>query len=457
MNADALFFSALLSGTHSVSDLRALSRDHLTDDWQPVYDFVLSFAQHHGKLPRKETVEGQFGMGLPPAPENVGYYAKAVEENALRVAMEDGFTEKVAEPLDRADPRAALAGAREVLSEVTRTFRPKDRGLILPDLSHGVPDRMADYQRRKHSRHQIRLPLPWNGLTEATQGFMPGDSWCLLARPSVGKTWGLIVVASYLCEIGYNVLFASMETPPQSMRPKRKNHRVIKGCCIHCHELGVSQSDRCPAADIPRQRLSMRFDAVGARVSAWRFANGLLTPMEEERLATFYDYISREESVYGRMRIVAAPHVNSVADLEMEILDFEPDITFWDSAYLAAHGRDKRNSAANLVLDYVEMNKRTGVPGLMSWHFNRDVEPGAMTASMNSAILTDEIGRAMDNLIGLFRPKELEQAGEAYWRTLKVRDGLPLRELKTYFRVKEDLNFGEISESEGGMDGQAKE
>jgi len=456
VNFDAMFFSALLTGGHSPSDLRRVEREHLTQEWRLVYDWVLDFIRQHSKLPRPETVSHTFRMGLPPAQDDLAYYARQVADNALRVAMEEGFTEKVAAPLEKAEPHQALDGAKEVLTDIGRTFRPPEKGLSLGDMREGVRARYRDYQRRKRARGRQGLPLPHERLTQATQGFLGGDTWAMLARPSIGKTWGMILWAVYLWQIGLNVLFASMETPPESAPPDSKKHRVVRGHCIYCHEDNVDPQDDCPDADLARQRLTIRFDAIAARVSAWRFSQGLLTPNENSNLLALYNHLEDPACTFGRLKIVAAPLIRSVADLEMEIVGFRPDITFWDSAYLAAQGRDKRVAASNLVLDFVGLNKRMGTPGVMSWHFNRDVTEDSLRASMNSAILTDEVGRACDVLLGLFRPPELAQAGEAVWRTIKVRDGLPLRELKTRFEVKECLDFSEILDGGGDEETQAQ-
>jgi len=451
VNHDAMYFSALLSGQCAVADLRRIERDHLTPEWRPIYDWVLGFVREHSKLPHADTLKQTFNMGLPPAQDDIAYYAQMVADNALRVAMEEGFTEKVAQPLEKAEPHTALDGARAVLSEIGRTFRPPEKGLMLSDIREGVRDRYRDYLRRKRARGRQGLPLPHEALTKATRGFMGGDTWVLLARPSVGKTWGMILWATYLWQIGLDVLFCSMETPPESAGRGRAKHRIVRRACIYCHEEGVDPNEECPDADLARQRLTTRFDAVSARVSAWRFTNGLLTPNEERQIIQFYEYLENPACAFGRLKVVAAPLVRSVADLEMEVVGFQPDIVLWDSAYLAAQGRDKKVAASNLVLDFVDLNKRMGIPGAMSWHFNRDVSEDSTRASMNSAILTDEVGRACDVLMGLFRPPEVEQAREAIWRTLKVRDGLPLRELKTRFDVKATLDFTEIVD--GGGDG----
>jgi hypothetical protein len=222
---------------------------------------------------------------------------------------------------------------------------------------------------------------------------------------------------------------------------------MIGSMCFRCYQLNP-EGDVCPAADIPRQRLSVRFDALGSRLSAWRLYKGWLTPFEEERLARYYAVCeTRNNGKWGDLRVCSSPYIKNIGDLEMEILSYKPDVVFWDSAYLAAqpvrgHGE---NRWAALVTSFKLMLDRVGIPGVVSWHFNRDVDEKATSASMNSGALTDELGRVFDTLIGLFRPPEMEEAGEAGWCGLKTRDGVRMGALKTHFELRDCIDFSEIS------------
>ena len=449
MDAQALYFSALLtSGTPT--GLKAVNPEHLSPDWRPVFDWVTEFVGREGKLPRPETVEQQFSRPLPPpsqAGEAVTHYAHVIRQNAMRVSMEDGLTEHVVGPLKETKTNEALDGAKRVVADLERNFRKHDHTGLIADVSTGVARRLADYHLRKAARDRIGLPLPWPAISRSTGGLMPGALWFILARPSMGKTWVLVVTATWLWQMGLRVLFVSMETPPEASKPRDPHHRIVHDVCLRCYQRGATAAGICPAAEIPRQQLSVRFDAVGSRISAWRLLKGLLTPQEERALTSYYEALESGRLPWGTLRVVAAPYISSVTDLQMEILEFRPDIILWDSAYLAVEDSHKRNETAGaLIRDIKMLLERSGVPGFVSWHFNREVDENATNASANSAILTDEVGRIADVVLGLFRPPEMEAAGEAIFRTLKVRDGIPMRELKTHFKMKDEINFAEIGE-----------
>jgi len=453
VDGDSLFFSALLSGRGSTGDLGLIQRDHLAESWRKVYDFTLEFVREYRSLPKADTVARQFQMGLPPAVEPPAYYAAQIRDNAMRSEMERGFEEKVVEPLGRLKPEDALEGAATVVGDIRREFRPVSDHLSL-DIAENVDERWADYELRRASQNQSGIPFFLPTMTAATGGKRAGEGIVIAARPNKGKTWAAVVDACYVREQGYNVLFCSGETPPQSGKSKRKNHRVVKGRCIRCYLPGVEESTECPAATIRRQRLTTRVDAVSARVSAWRLLMGALQPQEVAQLKRYYDICRDPRAAgypWGRFKVVSVPAINSVVELEMAADAFEPDIIYFDSAYvLATKYKRKRNEAASqLILDLKYAAERMGVPLVITWHFNRDVNGDKdTTATQNSLMWTDEISRIFDCIIGLFRPTEVEDAGEAIWQSLKVRDGIRMPELRTNFRMKNIIRFDEISAGE---------
>jgi hypothetical protein len=445
VDAEGSFFTALLKSTNAQA-LRHIDREHLTEHYRGVYDWVLEFFRANNGLPRWETVDNQFPRLLTPeAPEDPGFYAQAIRDNAMRLAMEDGFQEHVVTPLSEGRARPALEGAQKVITDLKRTFRDDDERAVL-DIRANVEARMADYRLRKLSQGILGYPSPWVALTQATGGLQPADVACILARPSIGKTWGMVLWACFLWQRRFRILFASQETPPQTRKSRDYRHRVIAGVCLHCYQRDQDPNAECTASRIDRQRLTVRFDAIGARLSAWRLWKGCLTPQEERKLERYYAACA-DPAKWGDLKIVAPPYVRNIVDLELEIQQFQPDIVFWDSAYMAippGSARDLSSRAGQFVHDTKRLAERMSIPIVVSWHFNREVDEKATDASMGDAILTDEVARVWDTEVGLFRPQDLLDAGEAAWRTLKTRDGVQMPLLKTYFKMKDEIDFREI-------------
>jgi len=451
-----MFFSVLLRGGQP-RGLRLVRREHLSEEWQRVHDFVLQHIRKHGGLPHPETVELSLRTQLPAAPEGIDYYASRIRENALRLAMEDGFSAHVVAPLTEGKATESLEGAQRVVSEARRDFRPESGSTTL-DYHTNTNIRWADYELRSRSLNAQGYPSRFDAITRSTGGKLPGDLWVYAARPNQGKTWLEIVEAMHDYQHGLRVLFASMETPAQGRLPRDQRHRVVGGTCVRCSLAGVARDSACMGATINRQRLSIRFDAVGAGVSAWRLLRGCLTPQEKERFAYYLNVANNPQAHgygWGQLRIVAPPDVRSLSDLELEVMDFQPDIVYWDSAYLGADlkgaGRKRKDAYDDLLIGFGEMLDLYGIPGVISWHFKREVTKKATSADLGDTAYTDELGRLTDVVARLFRAPEMEDADEALLRTLKVRDGIRMPELRVRWDVKNQMCFSEIAVAEDGM------
>lgn len=446
MDNENLFFASLLKDG-SAAGLRGIERSYFDEYWVKVLDFVVGFVQEQGKLPHSSTVAEKFSLVWDIPQESAHYYADKLRQNALRIFVEDGLDKRVSKPLEDKNAALALEGAKEVIAEAARNFQPATTGLILEELSHNVSFRERDYFLRKAAKGQTGIPLPFPTIQNALGGFRAGELWFVLARPAIGKTFVSVVVATYLRSMGYRVLFVSMETPPEGALPREPNHRIVAGKCIQCFMQAPDPASACEAATVPRQMLSIRFDAVNARVSYNRLLRGELSEQEEERFLAYCKSLSQSGSPNGgQVRVVAAPAINSVMDLDMEMTSYRPDIVIWDSAYLAIRGHDKKESAASFVLDMKRLFNKTGTPALVTWHFNREVDEDAEDASYNDAMYTDEVGRVANVLLGLFRPERFERANEALWRVLKTRDGSRLNGVKTKFSVKDEIDFSDLGE-----------
>lgn len=799
MNHDALFFGALLHGQGSPADLKRIAADQLDETWAKVYTFCLDHVRANGKLPHAETVEMQCGVMVGPAPEGLDFYARCIRDNAMRIAMEDGFVKQVVSPLGENKAHEALHGAKAVISDVTRQFSEIGSGATL-DYGSNVGVRFADYEMRAQSGGVLGLPTPWQSLTTMTGGFLPGELWVLLARPNLGKaqpldarvltthgwkamgdirvgdalasidgrpsevaaihpqgvrqvyrvafsdgrstevcgehlwrvhhrgwarprvldtdtvrtmlakkryqkrlwvdrfqgefdeggdlpldpwvlgallgdggltkdssvsftnsddwvvgkmrgllpegvvltggkdgqyyisapdqpnnpvldalralglqgsksinkfippvylhasrqvreqllsglmdtdgdvgrtgslvygssslelmenvvylvrslggvarvgkpkrptythngekregelayratlrldrpwdcvtlprrrgriavdgrktprltfasieptrmtevqcitvthpshlyvtdeftvthnSWALILIAITLYQAGYRVLFCSMETPAQGRLPKNQRHRVVRGTCVRCFLQGVTAQDPCPAAQINRQRLSIRFDSIGSQLSAWRMLQGNLTPREKERYQQYLRVVQNPQAAgydWGALRIVAPPDVRSLVELEVEILSFQPDIVLWDSAYLAAKAKGKqsrKDACDEMIGSFSDLLMRESISGAMSWHLKREVTEKATHAGLGDTSYTDELGRLVEVALGLFRPPEMQEAHEAILRTLKVRDGVRMPELRTKWMLKQRIDFTEIEATDTEAD-----
>ena len=230
---------------------------------------------------------------------------------------------------------------------------------MLEDIGANVDERMAAYQWAELGRGVLGIPLPWPAIMRATGGMRDGEVWGLFARENKGKSWVLIYLANWLHQRGYNVLFISMETPPHAPKYRSSKHRVIRETCTRCYATNVDPEEDCPATTVRRQQLTERFDAAGAGISAWRMLKKILRPDEMGRLKAYYEALKAPQNYgWGRLKIVSAPHIRTVADVDAEMQTFQPDIVLWDSAYVAAQQTERRKletAASHLARDIAHL------------------------------------------------------------------------------------------------------
>jgi len=429
------YFAALLH-VEDASALRLVNPDRdLSPAWRKVYDWITAFYRDNGRLPKPNTVGGTWSISLPRPAETADVYAKLITENVKRARFEQELSDSVVPHLAGHQPDAAMDAAAEALSRVRAEFpQPDDERSFLASMGHSVEERIRAYQFRAANRGLLGLPLPWATITRMTQGMRPSELWMLAARPNIGKSWAALAIAVYLWQLGYRVLFCSMETPPQGMKARSQRARERLG----------------EWADVTPQRLTQRVDALGARVSAWRFLNAQLNPHEQHQLHLYYE-ACRNPTAYGwgDLRLVSSPRVRTIGQLEQEALDYEPDLVIWDSAYLAIQrgkGQGKRTDMAGYFLEDTKHTfERLGIPCLLTWHLSRNVGEDDTSASLNDIALTDDAGRLIDVIMFMFRTPEMVDAGEAVFRSGKIRDGVNIPELRSRFEIKRHIDFSEIS------------
>jgi len=429
------YFAALLHEEDPAA-LRLVNpaRD-LSPAWRKLYEWIMVFYRDYGRLPKPHTVGGQWDIRLARPAESAVVYANIITKNVKRARLEEELSEGVVPHLAGHKPDEAMAAASEALSRVRSEFPdPDDARSFLSSMSLNVDERLRAYEFRAAHRGLLGLPLPWQTITRMTQGMRPSELWMLAARPNVGKSWAALATAVYLWQTGYRVLFVSMETPPQGMKAKSKRARERLG----------------EWADVIPQRLTQRVDALGARVSAWRFLNSQLNPLEMDQLQQYYAACRQQAACgWGDLRIVSSPRVRNIGQLEQEALEFEPDLVIWDSAYLAIQrgkGQGKRSDLAGYFLeDCKHTFERLGIPCLLTWHLSRNVDEDDTHASLNDIALTDDAGRLIDVIMFMFRTPEMVDAGEAVFRSGKIRDGVNIPELRTRFEIKRHIDFSEIS------------
>jgi replicative DNA helicase len=391
MNIDAAFFYCLLRDGDP-KPLAATPREWVTKEWWGVYDFVVECManpqMHH--LPKLETVVERCGVQFTHTDEDVGYYIGLLCKRAARLSLEDGITRELLpllrDPSDMEfNPIAAAEKMLLLCASIQRKYR--QRGAAVLDYNRDLAPRVVAYNQRKERGGMIGIPYPFEPMNAATGGMIGGEGTVMLARSGVGKTWLFSRVCNHAVENGYSVLALSQE-----MRPRE---------------------------------LSVRLDALGARVSPERFWRGTLSVEEELRVREYYTSLPQRK---GNIYMYGPSDINSFAAFEalLTTMRSKVDLVAWDSPYLVIRS-DRWEQRADFCHCLKQTIEDFDIPLFVTWQLNRQNEP-----ALTDAILTD-----MDQDF-VATNENLKQVMQLLISSMKTRTGLELEKLL----LKWDLSEG---------------
>jgi|GEM_PF-1604512 len=403
MDVDSLFFSALL-GSGNTSYLRGLHPDLFEGEWRGVFEFTKNFMLTHNGLPKVSTVKQKFkSLAFEKALEPVAYYSAELRARHAFGVLDEGLRTKYTAKRTEADLHGSVDALKEVVLAVERLQHAKDSEGGMLRVSKNVLHRKKAYLDRKKKKGLLGIKTPWPSMDSVTQGWQPGDLIVLLSRSGMGKSFWAALCELEVMFAGKNGLLASMEMLPQ--------------------------------------RLSVRVDALGAKISADRFRKGKLLPAEVKRLDAWYMALEKNVKKWGVLDICGPNEVSSPLDLELTIQLGRYDFVVWDAFYLAAK-KKKWEEFAQLIADVKKVATRTGVPILLTSQFNKAVQSSHVRADQIAAAFTDSILHDADFVFALFQTPSMRLLKEMLLRSLKVREGIELGELL----LRWDIDGGDFSE-----------
>lgn len=401
MDIDACFCARLVDG-NSLAPLSMVKPNYLADDWNPRLAWVIQFTKTHGVIPKRETFEVHFKIKLPKAPEPASFYAAALRKRAMGLSLKAGLLKPLT-ALEQQAPEKCLSELKNLLAETARNFHVTgEGGAMIEQKSIGL--RKEFYLERKAKKGLLGIPCPWKTINESTLGACPGDVWMLLAKSNMGKTWLALLMANYAARMcGKRVLIASQEMTPK--------------------------------------RLSVRVDALGAKISALRFRSGQLTTEEEAQYFAFLEKCKNPDAQkWGAISIVGQRDIQSVLDLEIALDTYTPEVVIWDSYYLIA-SKDWKDQS-KIVSDIKSLAERRGVPIICTTQFNRTVTAADTKADQNAAGWASAVVQDVDCVIGMFQPPELKLEKTMKLSSIKVRDGIAFDDISIWWDL-ETMNFSE--------------
>lgn len=151
--------------------------------------FVQEYYKEHGQLPPPSVVK-----------EQTGFRAEAEEGTAIDWVVDQLLDRHKFRSIEHglsAGLEALEQGNKALAEEEVHKLSEHLRGLSLSKgrihtLADVAPEVLALYERAK--RGETGIEFPWPTMTRTTMGMWPGTLTMFVARPSVGKSWTMVLV-----------------------------------------------------------------------------------------------------------------------------------------------------------------------------------------------------------------------------------------------------------------------
>lgn len=383
---------------------------------RPVYEYIINHWRDYGKMPDRETLLQDVDIrpemeDLDPV-EPCRYYADKVVQRAALKAQRS-LVREIGQALGDRDPEGVYEAAKDLITESVFDFH-LGQGQI-QDFTETGQDQWERYLVRKAADGGILgIRSPWDTLDQETGGWLPGALTTIVARLGIGKTWAALMVALAAEEQGKTVGFVSLEMEAEAVEIRRQALKY-----------GI------PYRDLRRAELDSE---------------------TEERLMA---ELLKEKQDGASFFIASSGRVTTIAETEIFAQETNCDLLIVDGIYLMNEGEGRMPMHERVMLairGLKRLGQKQRLPTLCTAQFNRTVKKGSMQAGSEAIGHTDAIGQDSDNVLALFRDKELREANMMMFSTLKVREGVPVEMIVNWDFQSMDFTVAEDTGSVGDLD-----
>ena len=211
MSLGLQFIHALVQGDTTIP-LRNVRDEFFVKDEKEAFRFVKAHLKRHGVLPSLDTLE-ENGHDVMRSREPADYYVGKLRERYIYTVIRSR-SEKIAKHMRAKEVSEAMAIIKEIAMVGGHVLEPDS----FSSLQIEGAELLNDYYRIKESGEpDFGIPTPWPTLDRATMGFQNGDLIVLAARPNVGKTWLLLLLAYIAWTQGKSIGILSMEMTKKQM------------------------------------------------------------------------------------------------------------------------------------------------------------------------------------------------------------------------------------------------
>lgn len=254
------------------------------------------------------------------------------------------------------------------------------------DTTKDGEDRKANYLKRKENKGMIGIPMGIDKLDMLLKGMQKKQLLTLIAKTGLGKTWFLILVASYCQLNGYRVLFFTTEMSEEQIE------------------------DRLEAMLVKMM--------MGEDFNYGRFKSGTLNPQEEQ---TYFEFLDMKHT----LEPLIVETATGVSNVSAKIEQYQPDLVLVDGAYLMEDDRGAKEDwlrVAHITRDLKSLAKLKNLPIMIN--SQADSTTSKKTGpELENIGFSKAIGHDSDVVLGLLRDEEMIEDKEMKVKVLKQREG----------------------------------
>lgn len=362
----------------------------LTGDNRKVFKYISDHFIETGVVPTPRVLLQKFpSYKLETHTENevVGtdetllYWCEELRKKAKHNSMAD-IVEEVADNLDKGETEEAYAimkkGVWHIEDEIVYSESV--------DITKDTKSRKEAYLERKKNKGMLGIPTGIPQLDYILKGLVKETLTTLIATTGIGKTWFLVLIASYAQLNGYKV-------------------------CIFVTEMST---------DIMRDRFeAMLFGMMYDGFDYNDFKSGSL-PMEKEN--QYFEFLEDDLPKLESLIIETATGISSI----VAVIDREkPDLVLVDGAYLMEDEQGAKDDwlrVSHITRDLKKTAKNRHIPVFINSAADQNTSKKS-GPGLGDIKYAQSIGMDSDNVIALFRDEVMRNDNEMGAIVLKQREG----------------------------------
>ena len=371
---------------------RQIKYYYFSKQYRDAFKYIDKFYVKNGTTPTVRLFEQKFpnfkldtyikdGQETIGTEEPIHYWCDKLREKATHNKLCDGI-EKVIEHIEAGETDKALALVKSTVIHIENNL--VETNAI--DITQDAEERKQAYLKRKENQGMIGMPTGIDKLDLMLKGIQPKQLVTLIAKTGVGKTWLLILVASYMILQGYRVLFLTTEMSEEQIE------------------------DRLEA---------MLFGMMCGEFNYNKFKSGTLSPDQEEAYFNFLDRKSKLEKC-----IIET--ATGVSNVNAKIDQYDPDIVFIDSCYLMDDDQGSDQDwlrVAHITRDLKKLAKQRKIPIFINNQADQTTTNAKTGPELHNMSFSKAIGQDSDVVLALFRDEQMIEDKEMKLKVLKQREG----------------------------------